>query len=76
MPKTIITCSIPGCKEVAVTKVAVPWHYGPIEEPKTYGYACAAHVDAVVARAQERLDSSHLIPEESVGELATFALRF
>lgn len=28
MPLTGVTCSMPGCKEVAMSKVAAPWSYG------------------------------------------------
>ena len=74
MPETVIRCSVPGCEEVAVSKVAVPWNYGTIAEFKTYGYSCPAHTDSVAVSARQRLDSSRLVPEEAVGELATFKL--
>jgi hypothetical protein len=65
---------MPGCTEAAVSKVAVPWHYGPIAELKTYGYACPAHTQSVVASARRRLNASPLAPQESVGQLRTFPL--
>ena len=74
MPTTVVHCSMPGCEEVAVSKVEVPWHYGQIAEPKIYGYACPTHLSSVVDSARQRLDSSHLVPEESVGELGAIAL--
>jgi hypothetical protein len=74
MPTTVVHCSMPGCEEVAVSKVAVPWHYGTIAENQTYGYTCPTHIDSVVACAQQRLDSSHLAPEEAVGELVAVKL--
>jgi hypothetical protein len=74
MSRTIVRCSMPGCKEEALSKVAVPWHYGSIAELKTYGYACSTHIDSVVATARRRADASHLAPDESVGELAPVPL--
>jgi hypothetical protein len=74
MPKTIVRCSMPGCKEVALSKVAVPWQYGSIAELKTYGYACPTHTDSVLASARRRADAPCLAPDESVGELVPVAL--
>jgi hypothetical protein len=39
----------------------------------TYGYACSTHIDSVVA-AKQRLDSSHLALDESVGEIGIVVL--
>jgi hypothetical protein len=74
MSKTIVHCSMPGCEEVALSKVAVPWRFGPIAELMTYGYACSTHIDSIVATARRRRDASHLAPEESVGEVVPVTL--
>ena len=74
MPKTVVHCSMPGCQVVAASKVAAPWRNGPHAELRTYGYACATHIDPVVAYAQQRHKSPHLSPDESVGEIGTFPL--
>ncbi len=73
MPKTLVKCSLPYCEEEATTKIAAPWVYGRFEELKTYGYACADHVDEVVDRAGDR-PKPPLAEGESLGEIGTYAL--
>lgn len=74
MPQTLVNCSHPGCPEPAAWKVASPWEDGRFSELKTYGFACAAHADAVVAIARQRLHARRYPPGEMVGEVATYPL--
>jgi hypothetical protein len=72
--KTVVKCSLPGCDDDAATKVAAPWKDGSHSELNTYGYACPAHVEDVVADAEGRPKAYRLAPGESVGEIGTFPL--
>ena len=72
--KTIVKCSFPGCSDDAVTKVAAPWKEGSNAELNTYGYACPAHTEDVVAEAEGRVQAYRLAPGESVGKISTFPL--
>jgi hypothetical protein len=72
--KTIVKCSFPGCDDVAVTKVAALWKDGRNAELKTYGYACPAHAEDVVAAAEDRVTVYRFAPGEFVGKISTFPL--
>ena len=74
MPKTVVKCSMPGCKEAAAAKVASPWKDGSNAELKTYGYTCSAHAEPVVSFAQKRPQPRHLSPSETVGAIAAYPL--
>ena len=74
MPLTVIKCSMPGCKEVAVSKVAAPWSYGNFRELKTYGFACPSHSDSVLAYALNRPKPTHFSPGETVGEIGVYQM--
>lgn len=74
MPATIVKCSVPGCGEPAESKVAAPWKGGSFAELKTYGYACGHHFADVIEYAKTRPKPSRLPPDESVGEIGTYAL--
>jgi hypothetical protein len=72
--KTVVKCSLPGCADDAVTKVAAPWKDGGHSELSTYGYACPAHVEEVVADAEGRARVYRFAPGESVGKIGAFPL--
>ena len=72
--KTVVKCSFAGCDDDAVTKVAAPWKDGSNAELNTYGYACPAHAEDVVADAEGRAKAYRLAPGESVGKISTFPL--
>jgi hypothetical protein len=72
--KTVVKCSLPGCDGDAVTKVAAPWKDGSHSELNTYGYACPAHVEDVVADAEGRARAYRFAPGEFVGKVGAFPL--
>lgn len=72
--KTVVKCSLPGCDDDAVTKIAALWKDGSHSELTTYGYACPAHAAEVVADAEGRTKVYRLAPGESVGKIGTFPL--
>ena len=72
--KTIVKCSFPNCDYDPVTKVAAPWKGGGHSELNTYGYACPAHVEDVVAAAEGRARAYRFAPGESVGKVGMFPL--
>ena len=72
--KTVVKCSLPGCDDDAVTKVAAPWKDGSHAELKTYGYACPDHAEDVVADAEGRAKVYRLAPGESEGKIGTLPL--
>jgi hypothetical protein len=74
MPKTIVKCSSPGCREDAESKIAAPWKDGSHAELKTYGFACSDHSETVIAYAQRRPKPRYLAPSESVGGIGTYDL--
>ena len=72
MPKTIVKCSTPKCQKNAEYKVAAPWKYGSFSELKTYGHACADHLESYLDYARRRRRGYHLPPDETVGEISAF----
>ena len=75
MPKTVVKCSMPGCTQVANSKVAAPWQDGRNAELKTYGYACSSHSETLKAYAEERPRPRHLSPTETIGTIRTYPLQ-
>jgi len=74
MRKTIVKCSMPGCREDAESKVAAPWNDGSNAELKTFGYACSNHCEPVLAYAQKRPKPRHLTASETVGGISAYEL--
>ena len=72
--KTVVKCSLPGCDDDAVTKIAAPWKDGSHSELNTYGYACSAHAADVLGDAEGRTKTYQLAPGESVGKIGTVPL--
>ncbi len=52
MTRSIVGCSLAGCKEPASYKLAAPWSDGSFSELKTYGHACADHLGRRVSRGR------------------------
>ena len=74
MPKTIVRCSYPGCKQVATAKIARPWVYNRFSELKTYGFSCPEHIDDVLETAKNRPAPQHLTEGEKLGEYRNYDL--
>lgn len=72
MAKTIVSCSSPQCHGLATYKIAAPWKDGRFNELKTYGHACAAHLQEALERARERRRHYELGAEETVGEITAY----
>lgn len=72
MPKTIVACSLEGCDEPAVYKVASPWSDGRFSELKTFGHACADHLGIVFQEAEERRREYPPSPGETVEPIGIY----
>jgi hypothetical protein len=72
--KTTVHCSHPGCHSEATTKIASPWTYRQFAELKTYGFACPAHIDAVLDAAHDRSTSVQVSEGEKVGTISTYEI--
>ena len=68
-----LCCSHPQCPEGPAFKVAAPWsdehHHG---ELKTYGFACHAHLEAVLLVAHDRRASCRPSPGEEIGDVEVY----
>ena len=69
------TCSMPGCQEPPVAKIAAFWSYGPLSERKNYGLACEAHSEPLRALAQIRRGRLAVGDGEQVGPVEVVRLR-
>jgi len=67
-------CSAPNCTGVAVYKVAAPWSNGTSRELKTYGLACEAHRDSLLALAQLHREGLKLAEGETIGPVGLYQL--
>ena len=74
MPETVVKCSLPGCEQVAATKIAAPWKDGRFAELKTYGYACSGHAASMIERAGKRARPTHFEPGETIGMISSYSL--
>jgi hypothetical protein len=72
MPVTLVRCSSPGCDEPASYKIAAPWSDGSFSELKTYGHACSEHLGPVFQEAEERRESYHPSPGETIEEIGIY----
>ncbi len=68
-------CSAAGCGHAAAYKLAAPWSNGTSHELKTYGLACEAHRDSLLARAQSHRRELALAEGETVGAVGLYSLR-
>lgn len=67
-------CSIPGCGQPALYKVAAAWSDGTSRELKNYGTACEAHRNELLARAQAIHGTLKLAEKETVGPVGVYQL--
>ena len=74
MPETTVKCSISKCSEKASVKVAAPWQDGRFSELKTFGFACQAHIENVVADARKHGKPQNLAPGETVGDFGSYPI--
>jgi hypothetical protein len=68
------TCSAQGCGQPAVYKVAAPWSNGTQRELKTYGLACEAHRQDLLARGKTSRKGLTLAQGENIGEVGVYQL--
>jgi hypothetical protein len=68
------TCSVSGCGQPAVYKVAAPWSSGNSRELKNYGLACEAHRDEQLSSAREHRDRLKVAEGEVVGPVDLYRL--
>ena len=65
-------CSFEPCPEPASYKIAARWSDGGFTELKTYGFACSEHLGPVFQEAERRQQAYHVLPSETVEELAIY----
>lgn len=67
-------CTISGCQEPAVYKVAATWSDGNSYELKNYGTACEAHRGALLDLARSKRAGLTLAEGEKVGPVGLYKL--
>lgn len=72
MSSTVVRCSLPGCQNAAVYKIASHWSGGSFSELKSYGFACADHLGAVFRDAETRHQAYQPSPGETIEEIAIY----
>ena len=72
MPSKIVRCSVPGCEETAVYKIAAPWSDGVFTELKTFGFSCADHLGPVFRGAESRRKHYAAHGGETVGDIGIY----
>ncbi|WP_422929920.1 hypothetical protein [Singulisphaera sp. PoT] len=72
MPTTEVQCSLRGCNEPAVYKIAALWSGGSFAELKTFGFSCPDHLGAVFREAEGRKASYVPSSGESIEEIAIY----
>jgi hypothetical protein len=68
-------CSVVGCTEPALYKLAATWSDGTSRELKNYGLACEAHRELQLARAWARHRGLLVSEDETVGPVELYVLR-
>jgi hypothetical protein len=68
----VVSCSEPGCEEAAIYKIAAPWSDGRFKELKTYGFACAEHLQEVLRSAETRWLDYEPVKGESVHDVGVY----
>jgi hypothetical protein len=61
-----ISCHTPGCKNLAVYKIAARWTDGLTAELKTYSLCCADCLPQAFCRSREKQAACRLAPGESL----------
>ena len=64
MPSYAIYCYHPGCKRLAVYKIAARWSDGVTEELKTYSLSCAECLPECFRHSRAKQTACHLAPGE------------
>jgi hypothetical protein len=72
MQSKIVRCSVPGCEETAVYKIAAPWSDGVFTELKSFGFACPDHLGQIFREAEDRKKNYPPMPAETVGEIGIY----
>ena len=72
MATKIVCCTVPGCGETAIYKVASPWSDGIFNELKSFGFACADHLGPVFRAAEDRKKAYSPSPGEVVGDIGIY----
>jgi hypothetical protein len=68
----VVRCSRPECREPATYKVAALWSDRRFPELKTYGFACADHVEDVFRDAEARWLAYQPDPDERLQEVGIY----
>jgi hypothetical protein len=74
MPHYPIYCLTPGCKNLAVYKIAARWSDGLESELKTYGLCCDDCVATWYARGITQREACRLAPGETLEQPGVFRL--
>jgi hypothetical protein len=72
MSRTVVRCSLEGCREFAAYKIAAPWSDGSFSELKSYGFACSDHLGAVFREAEQRRMDYRPAPGETTEEISIY----
>ena len=72
MPRTVVRCSLEGCRAPAAYKIAADWSEGKDPELKSYGFACSEHIGPVFRDAEQRHRVYKPAPGESVEEIGIY----
>lgn len=70
--ETAVRCSVEGCNEPATYKIAAPWADGRFSELKSYGFACADHVEEVFRDAEARWLEYEPVRGETIHDVGIF----
>jgi hypothetical protein len=70
----VVQCSWPDCQEPAIYKVAAVWSDRRFSELKTYGFACAGHVEDIFRDAEARWLAYEPNPAERLEEVGIYYL--
>ncbi len=72
MPRTVVGCALPECKEPAAYKIAAPWSDGSFSELKTFGHACADHLGCVFRDSETRRQEYSPSSGETIEEIGIY----
>jgi hypothetical protein len=68
----VVRCSWPECQEPAIYKVAALWRDTRFSELKTYGFACADHIEESFRDAEARWLAYEPDPAECLEEVGIY----
>ena len=72
MASKTVRCTVEGCEEAAVYKIASPWSDGVFNELKSFGFACADHLGPVFRAAEGRRKAYQPSPGEAIGDIGIY----